>query len=59
MSTALVCANVAAAPVAQSVEQRTFNPRARRSKLRGGTNEPVITALADARHALAEKLAAA
>lgn len=31
------CATVPGAPVAQSVEQRTFNPRAVRSKLTGGT----------------------
>lgn len=32
------------APVAHSEEQRTFNPRVRRSKLRGGTNHSRLNA---------------
>lgn len=38
MTAALACDKVADAPVAQSEEQRTFNPRAVRSKLTGGTS---------------------
>lgn len=42
MSAPAACDTVPGAPVAQSEEQRTFNPRARRSKLRGGTTSPAI-----------------
>lgn len=39
------CATVPGAPVAQSEEQRTFNPRVRRSKLRGGTTDTCLDRL--------------
>ncbi len=39
------CGTVSPAPVAHSEEQRTFNPRVRRSKLRGGTTNLPLAAL--------------
>lgn len=45
MTAAQLCDKVAGAPVAHSEEQRTFNPRVRRSKLRGGTTRLTVDQL--------------